>query len=258
MWVKAEAVPEALFPLWQSSFLFPSIHSPQSLTIFPSVMPPFILTAFHLHCLHLLKCSTSESHSTVWFLIWLFISIFWWHAPSTSLSLPLCLSPKCLSSSSCLLKKYPASTLFPFFFCFLSPPPCTPPALLQCLYRQFHSHCILLWLCWMVPPPISHGHTLYLCLCISVSLYSSLDPFLFLYTSPLLYPPFTLPPGAPCFFRHSEIQSCFKDFTAPLCRWSFLDLRGAGSRKLGQIVAGTGRRKYIFTLRLSQRHVIVE
>lgn len=65
------------------------------------------------------------------------------------------------------------------------PPPSAPPALFQCLFKQFHSHRTLPWLCWTLPLPISHGHALYVYLCISVLLSQS---FLFMYTSPLLYP----------------------------------------------------------------------
>lgn len=171
--------PRHFFPSGSHRFCF-RLFTLLSHLLFPYVLPPFILIAFHLHCLHLASNrSTSESHSMVWFVICLFISLFL-VTPSIYLTF---FTPVSLSSFSGLLKKIACVHFLPFFFfCFPSPSegltfsPSLPPALLQCLFKQFHSGCTLLWLCPTLPLPISHGHTLYLCVCISESLYSSLSP----------------------------------------------------------------------------------
>lgn len=232
MWLNTESVPEAFPPppsLWQSSFLFPAIRFPQSLTISLSVL-------FHLLLPPSLIWPTSVSHSMVWLVIWLFVSLRW-HAPSTSHSLiPLFY----------FKKKHPVSTLF---FLSLSDGPSrslshSPFTLLSLgvLFKLFHSRCTPLWLCQTAHPPFVYVYLLYVFLYLNIHLSFTLTPFPSLFLLIL-----------PAFLDILRFRVALQSLTAPLWHWSFLDLRGAGSWKLS-----TGKREYIFALRLSQRHVIVK
>ncbi len=133
------------------------------------------------------------------------------------------------------------------------PPPL--PALLQRLFKQFHSHCTLLW---AVHPPSPCFSSTRFVFFVSVSLYLCPPLFILVHFFTLSLLPFTFPPGGPASLDIRRFRVALKTSEPPLRRQSFLDLRGAGGRKLGQIGRGTGKRKYIFTLRLSQRRVIVE
>lgn len=127
MWLNTESVPEAFPPppsLWQSSFLFPAIRFPQSLTISLSVL-------FHLLLPPSLIWPTSVSHSMVWLVIWLFVSLRW-HAPSTSHSLiPLFYFKK---NILCPLSSFFLSQMVPVAHCLTLP---TPSSLLECYLSCF-------------------------------------------------------------------------------------------------------------------------
>ena len=151
------------FPSGSHRFCFhrftPLSHSQSS----PSILPPFILTAFHLHCLHLLKSLHLwvQFHSRVdnqeFHLFLLFsdtsASLFFFLTSSVYLLMPLWIFLLMLKK----IARVPSLPLL-FFCSFLlrgpnpSLPP--PPAPWQCSFKQFHSHCSLLPVCRTTGSPL--------------------------------------------------------------------------------------------------------
>lgn len=232
MWLNTESVPEAFPPpsLPLAVIISVSSHSLSSVTYYFSLcfISPFIASIFNM------------THLRVSFY-------------GVTRNLALCLSSVTrafyltfINSFILLKKKHPVSTLF---FLSLSDGPSrslshSPFTLLSLgvLFKLFHSRCTLLWLCQTAHPPFVYVYLLYVFLYLNIHLSFTLTPFPSLFLLIL-----------PAFLDILRFRVALQSLTAPLWHWSFLDLRGAGSWKLS-----TGKREYIFALRLSQRHVIVK
>lgn len=205
MWVKAETIPQAVSPP-RAVIASASIHSLPSVTyslslcfatfytrhISPSSPSAFKTLNLRVSFYNLLRNLGLYLSSL------LFFSLRGWHAPSTSLAVPSCLFSAALlplflplvffQSSRC-----PCSSLssFAFFLPFSPLLPLSSPSLLSCSV-YLSSFTVTAPSLSLYPPPISHGHTLYLglYLCISALLspplctsLSTLSLFLFALSS---------------------------------------------------------------------------
>lgn len=259
VWVKAEALPEAFSPLWQSLLHFPStlLFLSRSLSFLPFCPLHFtFIGAPSFKTLHLWVQFYGLVHNLP-----LYLSFFF--CGDTN-HLPHFLYP-CIflfKASSSWHKK--TACVHSFFF---YPPSSSagpsrwrslpPPALLQCLFKHFHSHCTLsLTVSNQQPSPLppSLMDTFCICasLCSSFFFKSILVHFFFFFIPPSFHS------SSWCsllLWTFSEIQ---RRLHSPPLFLELLNLRGDSGRKVSQSRIGIGKKKYIFTLTLSHRHVIVK